>query len=85
MSTIALSELLGTLVYDSSGITQGRVREVALAPQEDRTKIALFIVKTSSGNRLLPLSAVSASTAGCVRPRRREIGYSPMERKACCF
>ena len=60
MSTLALSELLGTAVYDSTGAASGRVREVALAPQEDRSKISVLIVKTSSGNRLLPLSAVSA-------------------------
>jgi magnesium transporter len=64
MSTIALSELLGLLVYDQTGMVKGRVREVALAPQEDRTKIALFIVKTSSGNRLLPLTAVSNINGG---------------------
>jgi magnesium transporter len=64
MSTLALSELLGSTVYDSTGAASGRVREVALAPQEDRSKIALFIVKTTSGNRLLPLSAVSAIDGG---------------------
>src|SRR3984885_9763033 len=64
MSTIALSELLGLLVYDPTGMAKGGVREVALAPQEDRTKIALFIVKTSSGNRLLPLTAVSNINGG---------------------
>jgi sporulation protein YlmC with PRC-barrel domain len=60
MSTLALSELLGSTVYDSTGAASGRVREVALAPQEDRSKIAAIIVKTSSGNRILPLSAISA-------------------------
>jgi CBS domain-containing protein len=35
------------------------VREVTLAPQEDRDHIASFIVKTKSGNRILPYSAVS--------------------------
>jgi sporulation protein YlmC with PRC-barrel domain/CBS domain-containing protein len=64
MSTIALSELLGSPVYDSTGAAKGRVREVAMAPQEDRTRIALFIVKTSSGNRLLPLTAVSGINGG---------------------
>lgn len=64
MSTIALSELLGSPVYDSTGAAKGRVREVALAPQEDRTRIALLIVKTSSGNRLLPLTAVSNINGG---------------------
>jgi magnesium transporter len=64
MSTIALSELLGTVVYDSTGTAQGRVREVVLAPQEDRTRISSLIVKTSSGNRLLPLAAVSNINGG---------------------
>ncbi|MGA2003266.1 MAG: PRC-barrel domain-containing protein [Terriglobales bacterium] len=59
MSTLALSELLGSMVYDATGTACGRVREVALSPQEDRTKVALLIIKTSSGNRLLPLTEVS--------------------------
>jgi magnesium transporter len=64
MSTLALSELLGSTVYDATGAASGRVREVAVAPQEDRTKIAVLIVKTASGNRLLPLAAVSAINGG---------------------
>ena len=38
MATAALSELLGSTVYDASGAASGRVREVALAPQEDRSR-----------------------------------------------
>jgi len=64
MSTIALSELLGSPVYDSTGAALGRVREVALAPQEDRARIAVFIVKTPIGNRLLPLAAVADINGG---------------------
>jgi len=64
MRTIALSELLGLAVYDSTGAAKGRVREVALTPQEDRTRISLLIVKTSSGNRLLPLTSVSDINGG---------------------
>lgn len=60
MTTLPLSELLGATVYDASGVATGRVREVTLAPQEDRNRIASFIVKTKSGNRVLPFSAVSA-------------------------
>jgi CBS domain-containing protein len=40
------------------------VREVALAPQEDRSRVALLIVKTPAGNRVLPLTAVSAINGG---------------------
>jgi len=64
MSTLALSELLGSTVYDSTGAASGRVREVALSPQEDRSRISLLIVKTSSGNRLLPIGAVSGINGG---------------------
>jgi magnesium transporter len=59
MPTLPLSELLGATVFDPSGVATGRVREVTLAPQEDRNRIASFIVKTKSGNRVLPFSAVT--------------------------
>jgi len=64
MATIALSELLGSTVYDSTGAASGRVREVALSPQEDRARVSLLIVKTPAGNRLLPFSAVSQINGG---------------------
>jgi CBS domain-containing protein/sporulation protein YlmC with PRC-barrel domain len=59
MTMLSLSELLGATVYDPSGAVTGRVREVTLAPQEDRNRIASFIVKTKTGNRVLPFSSVS--------------------------
>jgi magnesium transporter len=64
MMTVALSELLGATVYDPSGAASGRVREVTLAPQEDRSRIASLIVKTKAGNRVLPYTAVSAINGG---------------------
>ena len=63
MLTLALSELLGATVYDPSGAS-GRVREVTLAPQEDRSRISSLIVKTKAGNRVLPFAAVSAINGG---------------------
>src|SRR5580658_5563824 len=63
MTTLALSELLGATVYDPSGAS-GRVREVTLAPQEDRSRVSSLIVKTKGGNRVLPLTAVSAVNGG---------------------
>jgi magnesium transporter len=63
MTTLALSDLLGAPVYDPSGAA-GRVREVAIAPQEDRTRVSSLIIKTKSGNRVLPLTAVSAIEGG---------------------
>src|SRR6266446_10082394 len=64
MATVSLCELLGATVYDASGAASGRVREVAIAPQEDRSRVASLIVKTSAGNRVLPLTAVSAINGG---------------------
>ena len=63
MNTLPLSELLGATVYDPSGAPTGRVREVTLAPQEDRTRVASLIVKTKTGSRILPFSAISAIDA----------------------
>jgi magnesium transporter len=63
MTTLALSELLGATVYDPSGAS-GSVREVTLAPQEDRSRVLSLIVKTKSGNRVLPLAEVSAINGG---------------------
>ena len=64
MTTLSLSELLGAPVYDPSGAQSGRVREVTLSPQEDRSRIASLLIKTKSGTRVLPFSAVSAINGG---------------------
>jgi magnesium transporter len=64
MSALALTELLGAPVIDSVGQSCGRVREVALAPQEDRIRISVLIVKTKSGDRVLPLQAVASINGG---------------------
>jgi sporulation protein YlmC with PRC-barrel domain/CBS domain-containing protein len=63
MTTLALSELLGATVYDPSGAA-GRVREVTLTPQEDRSRITSLIVKTKSGNRVLPFASIAAINGG---------------------
>jgi sporulation protein YlmC with PRC-barrel domain/CBS domain-containing protein len=64
MMTLALTELLGATVYDPSGAASGRVREVALAPQEDRSRIASLIVKTKTGSRLLGFASISSINGG---------------------
>jgi len=64
MTTLSLSELLGATVYDPSGAASGHVREVTMTPQEDRSRITSLIVKTKSGNRVLPFTAVSAINGG---------------------
>jgi len=64
MSTLSLSELLGSLVYDKGGVPSGRVRELALAPQEDRARISTLIVRTKSGDRMIAFNSVMAINGG---------------------
>src|SRR3954451_15193645 len=64
MSLVALSELLGATVRDASGTVRGRVREIAVAPQEHPTRIAYLIVRTAGGGeRTLPTAAIKAAGA----------------------
>jgi magnesium transporter len=67
-TSLALSELLGAPVTDASGTVAGRVREVALCPQEDATRIALLVVKTRSGERVLTPAQITGIN-GDVRTR----------------
>jgi magnesium transporter len=63
MSLVALSELLGAPVRDATGTVRGRVREIAIAPQDHPTRIAYLIVKTSDGERVLPSAALKSCGA----------------------
>lgn len=61
---LALSEILGAPVVDTSGTTVGRVREVALCPQEDPIRVSMLVVKTKQGDRVLPPSHISTINGG---------------------
>ena len=63
MSIVALSELLGATVRDDSGAVKGRVREIAVTPQDHPTRVAFLIVRTPSGERVLPSRAVRSCGA----------------------
>jgi magnesium transporter len=60
MSLVALSELLGATVRDATGSVRGRVRELAVAPQDHPTRIAYLIVKTATGERALSSDDVTS-------------------------
>jgi magnesium transporter len=60
MSLVALSELLGASVRDASGTVRGRVREIAVAPQDHPTRVAFLIVRTSAGERIVPAATLRA-------------------------
>src|SRR5690349_2171542 len=64
MAILALTELLGEPVFDLDGSRCGRIRELALAPQEDHARIAMIIVRTKTGDRLLPFSSVMSVNGG---------------------
>ena len=64
MAPFALSELLGQPVYDSAGGRVGRVREIAVVPQDDPNHVAAFVVKTSDGDRLLSSHKVKSVNGG---------------------
>jgi CBS domain-containing protein len=61
MSVVALSELLGAAVRDPSGVIRGRVREIAVAPQDHPTRVAFLIVRTAEGERMLPAQALRSA------------------------
>jgi magnesium transporter len=63
MSTLALTELLGLPVFDPGGQC-GRVRELGIAPAEDPARVAVLIVRTKAGDRVLPFSSVIALNGG---------------------
>jgi magnesium transporter len=63
MSVVALSELLGASVRDASGAVRGRVREIAIAPQDHPTRIAFLIVKTAAGERMLAPEVITSAGA----------------------
>ena len=57
MPSLALSDLIGAPVIDNTGAHAGKVREVALVPQENSSLVSGFVVKTRHGNRLVPPKA----------------------------
>ncbi|HUR34120.1 MAG TPA: CBS domain-containing protein [Vicinamibacterales bacterium] len=60
MSVVALSEILGAVVRDASGAMRGRVREIAVAPQDHPTRISFLVVRTADGDRVLPADSVKS-------------------------
>src|SRR5215831_8535256 len=64
MPTLALTELLGSPVFDVAGQPCGRVREAVLSPQEDRARISMLVVRTRQGDRMLPFAAVDSIDGG---------------------
>jgi CBS domain-containing protein/sporulation protein YlmC with PRC-barrel domain len=64
MTAIALSYLLGLTVYDSESGRLGRVREVALVPQDDPIRIAALIIRTPQGDRIVGTNLLRTVNGG---------------------
>ena len=76
MSVVALSEMLGAAVRDVSGSVRGRVREIAVSPQEHATRVAFLVVRTSDGDRMLPADEIK-SFGATVRATSASAGWLP--------
>lgn len=81
MSLVALSELLGATVRDATGTVRGRVREIAVAPQEHPTRVAYLIVRTADGERVIPPNALKSAGASvrAATDAARWPGYAPSD------
>jgi CBS domain-containing protein/sporulation protein YlmC with PRC-barrel domain len=64
MTALALSDLLGLTVYDSESGRLGKVREVAMLPQDDPVRIAALIVRTSDGDRIVATDLLRTVNGG---------------------
>jgi magnesium transporter len=64
MPPLALTDLLGATVFDQSGASAGKVREVAVIPQDNSSQVLGLIVKTRSGDRLLVTNEVQSLNGG---------------------
>jgi len=67
MANVALTELLGAPVLDPSGVVAGRVRGLAIAPQEDPARVAGVVVRTGHGDRLIMRDGVQSVEGRSVR------------------
>jgi len=78
MADISLSDILGAPVYDSSGAVSGRVREIALSPQDDPARISAIIVRTRAGDRMIPPERVSSIESKSVRVTGSSQDWTPL-------
>lgn len=80
MVGLALSELLGAPVLDSGGAHAGRVREVAMLPQDDAAHIAAVIVHTGEGDKLLPKEEIAGFDQHVLRATTKASAWSRFDK-----
>jgi magnesium transporter len=74
---LSLTELLGTPVFDTTGAIGGRVREAAIAPQEDPARIALFVVRNRRQDFVVPAAALNWIDLHGMRSSTRREDWPP--------
>jgi magnesium transporter len=81
MSVVALSEVLGAPVRDPSGSIRGRVREIAVEPQDHGTRVAYLVVGTSEGRRMVSPGGLTSFGASVrtTEPAESWVRYSPSD------
>ncbi|HUS18728.1 MAG TPA: CBS domain-containing protein [Terriglobales bacterium] len=77
-TSLALSELLGATVYDVNGVMSGRVREIALAPQDDAARVAAIIVRTPQGDRVLGPKLIHEMNGSIIRVTTASEDWLPL-------
>src|SRR5947209_396447 len=75
---VALSAMIGAPVYDGSGKLAGHVREVAISPRDDSSRVSDLVVKTSDGDRLLSTKLLSGVEERSVRARGKADEWPPL-------
>src|SRR5437588_6804212 len=78
MTAISLSELIGSPVTDAGGALAGRVREIALSPQDHSARVSTMVVRTHEGDRLLDVASISEITSSGVRATTKRDDWKPM-------
>jgi flagellar motility protein MotE (MotC chaperone) len=81
MSVVALSEVLGAPVRDPGGSIRGRVREIAVEPQDPGTRVAYLIVGTPEGRRIVSPAGLTSFGASVrtTEPAESWGRYSPSD------
>jgi magnesium transporter len=64
MPPLALSDLLGAPVLEQNGAAVGKVREVAVIPQDGSAQVLGLVVRTRGGDKLLVTNEVTSINGG---------------------
>ena len=78
VAEVALSAMIGAPVYDGSGKLAGYVREVAISPREDSSRVSDLVVKTSDGDRLLSTKLLSGVGERSIRALGKSDEWPPL-------